>query len=86
MKEIMIQVTDEQFKAVQAHVINPAEWIQHAWNDKARKCIDRIVEIVSDKQPAKMTDQEKINIISIIKIENATPERQLKGLVDRIII
>jgi hypothetical protein len=73
--------TDEQDKAILANIdISIQEWLQHAYEDKARRCIDRICEIVSDKQVKKMTEEEKREIIKNIAVEPQTPDRHSKDL------
>lgn len=75
-----INYTEEQMKAVSYHIINPLEWIQHAWDNKARQCIDRIVEKVSDKQAKKISDVEKNQIIKDTVLDTATERESTKKL------
>ena len=77
--------TDEQDKAILAHIAIPIqEWLQHAYEDKARRCIDRICEIVSDKQVKKMTEEEKREVIRLVVVDPPSSERQGKDLSQRL--
>lgn len=74
---ISITYTDEQLKAMQYVALNPQEWIQNAWNERARRAIDEIVEQFSDKRLDKISPEEKLNIVREAKIKTAK-ERQLE--------
>jgi len=63
MPKMEIVYTEEQMKAVSSYVENPVAWLQHAWNNKARQRIDAAVEEVSDKNPRKMSEKEKLLIV-----------------------
>lgn len=66
---ITITVTKEEVKAVEAIVVDAQEWLQKAWDGKATKCIERAVKEISDKQPAKMTKEEKAKLIKDTEIK-----------------
>ena len=42
--QITIELTNDEYKAIADHVIDPEEWILHAAKNKARRCINRIIE------------------------------------------
>ncbi len=82
----LIKGTDEKDKAIMAHIeISIDEWLQHAYEDKARRCMDRICELISDKQAAKMTDEEKTEILKTVEILPATAARQGMDLAQRMV-
>lgn len=77
MPKLEIVYTEEQMKAIAHHVEDPVAWIQHAWEEKARVCIDRIVTSHSDKQPKKIPIEDKLEIIRSAELETAV-ERNAK--------
>ena len=66
MKQFTIEITEEEHKALDATILDIQEWTQHAIKDKARKCIDRLVEEHSDKNPKRMSLEDKIKFIRIV--------------------
>jgi hypothetical protein len=86
MSEYIITGTEEEDKAILAHInISIQEWLQHAYDEKARVCIDRIVEATTAFNPKKMNKEDKHSIISTLEFEPQSNERQLKDIVGRII-
>lgn len=84
MPKLEIEYTDEQMKAMEWQVINPLEWIQHAWDNKARLCVDRLVEEYSDYKAAKIAMPQKIEIVRGANIRTAAQrqkelEERMKG-------
>ena len=67
MGQLIVEYTKEQMEAVEATILNPQEWIQHAWNNKARKCMERIIESETNLNPSKLTDLEQQDKIKEIK-------------------
>ena len=59
MASIIINVTDEQVKAVEGIVVDATEWLQAAWDGKASSCFVRVLEEESNLNPKKMTGQEQ---------------------------
>ena len=60
---IVIQVTSEEVKAVEGIVVSAQEWLQAAWDGKANKCMERIIIQETDKNPYKLTKQQKKDLI-----------------------
>ncbi len=77
MKKLTINYTDEQMKAMEYVAFSPQEWIQNAWDNRARQAMDEIVQEHSDKQPKKLPLEEKLRIVREAKIKTAR-ERQLE--------
>ena len=45
-KELFSEIiSDEEVKALETDMASVFEWISNAWKNKARQCIDRIVEL-----------------------------------------
>jgi len=85
MSDHIVKGTNEKDKAILAVIGVPIqEWLQHAYEDKARRCIDRIIEIASDRNPKKMTESDKMTIIQELEFETQSAERQAKDLEKRI--
>lgn len=86
MAEYIIRGTETERRAIEAVIgVSIQEWLQTAYNAKAQKCIERIVTIISDKQPGKMSDEEKLSLINSVQFEPQSEERQAKQLEERII-
>ena len=75
-KTIVITVTDEEIKAVESIVVDAEEWLQKAWNGKASSCTNRVLLIETDKNPSKMTAEEKKNWVK----DNTFKTRKEKDL------
>lgn len=71
-----IQTTDVQEKAMSYIALDPQEWIQNAWDNRARQAMDEIVQEHSDKQPKKMTVAEKEEIVKKANIKTAAQRNQ----------
>ena len=71
VKYFQIQYTDEQYKAVNCYVYDPKAWLQDAWDNKARRRIDKVIEDHTTHNYKKLNEQEKINIISNLTLKVA---------------
>jgi len=67
MKTYQVIISDEEEKALLTD-IPIQEWLNNAIHNKARLCIDRIVEEYSDKQPSKISQAERNRIVREAKI------------------
>ena len=69
MKQIIVELTDEEYKSLEWQVNSPEEWITHAAKNKARQSGERMLLELSDKRLDVMDDNEKKNLIknSILK-------------------
>ena len=70
-----ITLTPEEEKALLTDMISIQDWLDNAIHNKARQCLDTVVEQVSDKQPKKLTVGEKLLIVSKAVVKSAA-ERQ----------
>ena len=75
MGQYTITLTPEEEKALLTDMISIQEWIDNAIHNKARQCIDAIVEEVSNKQSKKLSVEEKLAIVGSAQVKSAT-ERQ----------
>lgn len=72
MGQYTITLSEEEEKALLTDMISIQEWIDNAIHNKARQCIDRVVEEYSDKQPKKIDRSEKLQIVRKAKVKSAT--------------
>ncbi len=70
MTQFTITLNDAEEKALLADMISIQDWIDNAIHNKARQCIDKVVEEVSDKQVEKITIKEKLQIVRDAKVES----------------
>lgn len=73
--DYIVTLSDEEEKALLTDMISIQAWLNNAIHNRARIQIDRIVEQVSDKQPGKISIQEKLRIVAEADIKSAA-ERQ----------
>ena len=68
MPTIQITITDIE-QTVLTHVIpDPIEWLRNAIKNRARKAADFCIIQYTDKNPAKMTDLDKVSILKTIDL------------------
>ena len=79
-----VEITEIEAKAIEAHIENTQEWLQSLIDNKAQKCINRLVETVTDKQAKKLSLQDKETIIEDITVESYSDKRQAKDIKDRV--
>ena len=70
-----VELSDEEIKALETDMMSVQDWLNNAIHNKARQCIDAIAQAYSDKQPKKITEQEKLEIVRHAKVKSAA-ERQ----------
>lgn len=81
MPEITITITDDEKKALEWDMLSILEWLENAIHNKARQCIDSIVEIETKRIQAdptrKLMSTDKTTIFRQAKVESAA-ERQAR--------
>lgn len=86
MANHIIKGSDEKDKAILATIgISVESWLQHAYDEKARVCIDRIFEVATTMQAKKATEAEKLATIATLEFEPQSDLRQAKDISARII-
>lgn len=70
-KDYTITLNDVQQKALLGNMVSIQDWIDNAIDNKARKCINRYVEL-SGEGSRMSTDDRKAEIITAMTIETAT--------------
>lgn len=71
MPQQIVNLTDEEEKALLWDMVSIQEWINNAIHNKARQCVDALVEIHSGKLAAKLNQAEKYEIIRSANIQTA---------------
>lgn len=71
MAQYTITISDEEEKALLTDMISIQTWIDNAIHNKARQCIDKIIEDYSDKQPKKISMVERNQIVRKAKVKTA---------------
>lgn len=71
MKQFIIEINDAEEKALLTDMISIQEWIDNVIHNKARQCIDRIVEEVTDRAAKKVPVEEKLQIVRDAQVESA---------------
>lgn len=77
MVEYTVTLSAEEEKALLTDMMSIQEWLDNVIHNKARQCIDMIVEQHSDRQPKKLPVEEKLAIVRQAKVESAA-ERQAR--------
>jgi hypothetical protein len=77
MGQYTITLTPEEEKALLTDMISIQDWVDNAIHNKARQCIDSIIEQVSDKQPKKISADERAAIVRTAQVESAA-DRQAR--------
>lgn len=63
MPDIILSITDDQYKAMKYFIDDPEQWIRNVLEHKIKKCVDRAVLEVSDLNPKKVSMVDKLQII-----------------------
>ena len=72
MKKIIIEFTDEEYKAMEASVIEgPEAWVNHMAHNRARKAMDNIIERETTHRAKALSKAEKEAIIKPMQLETA---------------
>ena len=71
MAQFTVTVNNEEEKALLTNMISIQDWIDNAIHNKARQCIDRIVEEVTDKKAKKLPVEEKLQIVKDAEVKTA---------------
>ena len=77
MKSITIVLTDAEYKAMSLIVVSPEQWVQDAAKNKALSCIERTIKEQTDKQPNKISTEEKETIVTNLNIPTRAEKEAL---------
>lgn len=73
MKEYTIQLEDEEIKALEGAGVPIQTWLNNVIHNRARQAIDQIVQEYSDRQPKKLTEVAKFEIVRNAKLIEPAP-------------
>ncbi len=76
MKNYAITLSPEEEKALLVDVISIQDWLDNAIHNKARQCIDKVIEEYSNKQPKKLKPAERTKIVREAKVKSALERQQ----------
>lgn len=79
MQQIIVQLSDEEYKAINNVIADVTAWVQNAISNRARQAMDEIILRDTTTNPKKLTPAEKQNIISTLPLKPAVP--MLQGLI-----
>ena len=71
MGQYTVMLTKDEEKALLTGVISIQEWLDNLLKAKVNKCIDRIVLEHSDRQPAKLSRADKLQIVHGVDVQSA---------------
>lgn len=75
MAQFIVTVSDAQLKALEWGIVDVQEWVNNALHNKARRCIDTIVEEHSEYQPKKLTVAQKEQIVLDTPLQTAAQKQ-----------
>jgi len=78
MITVLVELTEQELKAMEFLVDDPEQWIIDAAKNKALQAIELYVKESSDKQPEKLTELEKEAIVAAGSLETAKVRNILK--------
>ena len=70
MVQFIIEINDAEEKVLLTNMISIQEWLDNAIHSKARRLIDKIVERETDRQPNKISFEEKCMIVMNTELES----------------
>lgn len=70
MKQFTVKINDAEEKALLTDMISIQDWLDNVIHNKARQCIDRIVEQVTNRRAKKVPVKEKLQIVRDAEVES----------------
>lgn len=74
MHKITFDITQTDYDVLRTDIVDLTEWSTNALQNKARKLIDLIILENTSFNPAKLTPQEKANLIDNMTLTPSVPE------------
>lgn len=71
MGRYTIILSSEEEKALLTEMLSIQFWISNAIHNKARQCMDKVILENSDKQPSKISNLERLQIVRDAEVETA---------------
>lgn len=66
-----ITLNAEEEKALLSDMIDIQVWVDNALHEKARRCMDRVILKHSNKQPDKLSQEERLQIVRDADVKTA---------------
>jgi len=70
MPQFTVEINDAEEKVLLTDMLSIQEWLDYAIHNKARKLIDKNIKDHIDKQPEKMSFEDKCEIVRNIQLES----------------
>lgn len=74
MAQFTVSINDAEEKALLTDMLSIQDWIDTAIHNKARRTIDSIVARETDKQPKKMSVEDKQSLIMELELETGAEQ------------
>lgn len=71
-----ITLSDEECAALRGNMLSITEWIINAIQNKTRRVVNRVILQETDKQPNKLSTQDKLDIIKKLNIKSVAQKNQ----------
>lgn len=71
MTQFIFEINDVEEKALLTDMISIQEYFDYAVRNKVRHCVDNIVKTISDRQPNKISKEEKFQMVEDATLETA---------------
>lgn len=69
--EYTVSLSSEEEKALSTEMVSIQAWLDNAIHNRASQAIDSIVQEYSDRQPSKIPNAEKLQIVRDAEVETA---------------
>lgn len=76
MPQFTVTVSEEELRALEWDIVDVQEWIQNAISNKARQCVDAVITKYTDKQPNKLSVEDRLSLIGQLSFESAAKRQK----------
>ena len=82
MKEITVQIEDKEYEILESWLgVGEVEpWLQHAIDNKARQRTDASIIEHTDRNPKKLSKQEKLDLLKDVQLPTREERDRISGL------
>lgn len=68
MPTYSVTITEDEDKSLRAIILDPQKWLEDAFSNKVRKCVDRVIESYTDKRAKALLKVDKVKILKDLDI------------------
>ena len=80
MKNFNITISDEEEKALLIYMVDVQAWIDNAIHNRARQAIDQIISENTNKQPKKLSTEERVLLVNELAPGIKTAQQRLNEI------